>query len=40
MFPGVGARFDLIPCGNGCNDDFGVGLGGLDDCCGPGDGGG
>lgn len=37
MFPGVGASFDLISRGNSCNDDFRVGLGGLDDCCGPGD---
>ena len=30
-FPGVSAGFDLVPCRNGRNDDFRVGLGRLDD---------
>ena len=37
MFPGVSASFDVVSCGNGGNDDFWVGFGRLDDCCGPGD---
>lgn len=31
IFLGVGFGFDLVSCGNGCDDNFGVGLGRLDD---------
>ncbi len=34
-FPGVGAGFDLVSCGNGCNDDFRMRPGRLDDSRGP-----
>ena len=35
VFPGVGACFDVISSCYGCDDDFAVGFGRLDDCCGP-----
>lgn len=31
VFLGVGGGFDLVSCGNSCDDNFRVGLSGLDD---------
>ena len=33
IFLGVGVGFGLVSCGNGCNDDFRVGFGRMDDSC-------